>query len=268
VINFYVSQNKTKRYEMNKVIINTLLVLLLMSCSFDFRSNKDMKSLIDSNNDKQLFLSFWLGMNEKDFKKVLQYENTQGNLKNGKFEFLYSSNTLVPLMVSQFGQGLELNYSNEYYDYWEGNGLQLPNSGLTKGTRYKFIIRELINTYNKKYELIKEDDDIHSSGFGYSDYYTSDYVWKAKMKNGDYKVIMLDSYVSYYTGKQGETFHRDKEEKRDKLASCRITIYYKSLKSYQTQLENMRKSKIESKNQELYKRQRDKDKIQNNRNKL
>lgn len=253
---------------MKRLGLNIVFVLLLMSCSLDFRSNEKIESLIDSNRDKRLFLSFWLGMDERDFKRVLQYENLHENLNDGKFEFLYSNELMIPFEVSKFGDAIDLTYSDEYYDYWEGSGQQLPKLGLVEGLHYESIIRELIKMFNEKYLLLKSDRKVESSGFGYSDYYTYNYVWKAKMNNDKFKVIMLSTYHSYYSGKQGESFQRDMKKKRDELASCRISIIYRSFDDYQKMFHEGEKSDSMKNESEAQQKQRDLKVLEDNRSKL
>ena len=251
---------------MKRLVSNIVLVLLLMSCSLDFRSNEEIESLIDSNRDKQLFLSFWVGINKKDFKRVYQYEHSKRNLINGNFEFLHYNDLKIPFKVSTFDDGIRLTYEDTYYDYWEGSGKQLAKSGLGKAFYYQSISSELVKIFSEKHLLLKSDSKVSSSRWNDSKEY--DYVWKAKMNNDKFKVIILNTYYTYYAKKEGQALFRDMEKKRDKLAFCRISITYDSFDNYQKMLdERTEREKNDSIRNDLKVQQKQRD-IEDNRGKL
>src|SRR5690554_759735 len=249
---------------------STFFLLLLVSCDMDFRSEQEIIELINSKKDKLIFLSFWDGMDHQDFERVKKVETKNKNLVNGKFEFMLNSTKKVPFSVNlSYDNHIELTYRDEHWLDYEGSGMLTPdmkNEASIKGMEYERIIDVLIRTLNNQYELIKSNYEIKKSGFRNPDYYTYDYVWKSNKENTESYVVILDTYHSYF--QPYSAFHRDKEKKRDKIASCRLTITYMSSENYAEQLKRNQEYKKEKEKEKLDERKREMKKIKDNLKKI
>jgi hypothetical protein len=162
----------------------------------DLRTDKEIEDLILKNKSKQLFLSFWNGMDEIDLKRVKGYETKLGNLTDSNFivsikmpkEFSFNDDNInnYQFSVGSYGNFVLLKYYDSYFKKIESKNPYYSSYGLKRKKEFDLIKNYLIKLYDSKYERIIDttDNDI--------------YVWRKIIPEHITVIISLEPYFGFY----------------------------------------------------------------------
>ena len=194
---------------------------MIISCTHSSRNDHQVSTLININKNKLLFLDFWAEMNTEEFGKIIEYENSKGNLVKGKFNLKYPTNypfnyensgiSEISFRITKQDQGICLTYHDEVWDEIKPN--LLPREGKKEGAKYNNIKDYLIKYFDSKYSIIKNTE--------------SSKIWKTK--GIIEKIVLLEYSIDYFEiPKNGSAIimNKEKNESKYKIAECVIKITY------------------------------------------
>ncbi|MDX9848614.1 MAG: hypothetical protein RBT74_16655 [Tenuifilaceae bacterium] len=257
-------------------------------------------SLIAINKDKLLFLNFWSGMDKDEFEAVKEFENQNGRLFDDKFVIKFYDNK----MYYHLACGVITHSSNTYptvselqlnLKYEEGtvqlylkeqlkNNLNKIKDNTSRPKyvenleKYESLILHLIKTYDNKYIRTK----IEPLEFNYK---TNTYSWITNDKNPI--IIQLTAYIesAFYkkwikgtdSGLDAFVINGDLKKQKEYseinlyaegieplMHDCEIVISYQLYSDYLNKLEEKRL--IEEKNEQHFIKQKEKEKLELNKN--
>ena len=129
-----------------------------------------LDSLIVLNNDRMLFLNFWSGMSRKEFLSLLEFENLNGRLINGKFKLVYphgreiSTRNLneILLSVEYENNAIVLTYSDKLNDRLKNYGVKKDywasyDEYYRDAEKYESVITHLIETFDDRYDSVIDE---------------------------------------------------------------------------------------------------------------
>lgn len=236
------------------------LSLSLISCSYDGRKNNDhekLDSLINAKKDSLLFLSFWSGMSEQEFKSIVDVENSKRNLYNGKLHFfIKNGEDSIGFIVEQpYDQkGIGLSYINE--NWVKGDKYITPYNYSWEGTTYQEIEKSLKKHFDDKYSEL--DYPQKSSYFNSKRWVINDAFPKVVEMSWRYSV---QSHTS-------TTWIFKPETSEYKVGDCNFNIRILSLGDYEQKELNYQKNEKARQAEEAEERMKKEKKIKEKNSKL
>ncbi|MEQ6119843.1 hypothetical protein [Reichenbachiella sp. MALMAid0571] len=232
------------------VPIFILTLLLISACNVDNRTDEEIRSLIKEHENELFFLSFWPGINDQDFKRIIKYENSLGNLESGRFVFNIQSAdnlTKVPFQIRNTRHGVDLIYSDSYEIVSDGSRIGPERDGSGVGKFYYRIRDNLEKTLNENYEFLGSEDN--------------SMYWKSI--NEPCKVVELYSFIDYLH-LTDNYFSQPAKGSKVRLASCTMVLDYMTCEHYNSQIEyelNKTLEEEKQKQQKLIEAERNNEKL-------
>jgi len=137
---------------------------LAVGCTYSNSNNNTkgrpvtVNELLVQNKKKFLFLSFWAGMSDLEYHRIIKYENDKGNLNNGKFLLLTSQGN-VPFEVITDDYSVKLQYNDEQWIDYKDNPFYVANR-IPNGKSYHYIESTIVDLFDKKYIRINPSKDV------------------------------------------------------------------------------------------------------------
>lgn len=187
------------RFINTPMVVAFLLVFSTLGCENQMQNQRhhvkiteekkiQLDSLISLNNDRMLFLNFWNGMSRKEFLSVLEYENLNGRLINGKFKLVYhhgreiSQRNLYEILlnVEYENNTIVLKYSNKLNDRLNNYGLKKDywasyDEYYRNAQKYESVIMHLIETFDDRYDSVV-DEILPGSNHNNSTYWITGHI--------------------------------------------------------------------------------------------
>lgn len=233
--------------------------LLLISCGYDGRKNNDIQkldSLINVEKDSLLFLSFWSGMSEQEFKSVVEMENRKANLFNGQFYFFIGNGEdSVGFKLEQLydKKGIVLNYKDE--NWVKGDKYIGPHDYSLEGPSYQEIEKSLEKHFDDKYSLLDTRKTL---------YFNS----KSWVINETFPRVVEMSWRYSIQSPTSSTWIFNPETSEYKVGDCNFNIRIMSLVDYEQNKFNYLQNEIARQAEEAEEKMKKEKEIKEKNNKL